>query len=162
MARINPAQQRFQHFPFQEADGLESHEFSDGAVWTDAAGRLYFGGIYGFNYCGRGNNPEPACIPTLIAELHTGRKQMKTDCLCLNKRDNINSAAYTSPEGIDFFELQGKAVILLHAEKGEYALVAGRLRQRLAIHRWQRQIAYIMSPPPGLISERNGATTAGV
>src|SRR5690606_6257361 len=35
---------------FQETDGLHRAEFSDGAVWKDAVGTLYFGGIHGFSY----------------------------------------------------------------------------------------------------------------
>ncbi|MCH5718676.1 ligand-binding sensor domain-containing protein [Niabella hibiscisoli] len=34
---------------YQQTDGLQSSEFSDGAVWKDKNGKLYFGGISGFN-----------------------------------------------------------------------------------------------------------------
>ncbi len=34
---------------YQQGDGLQSNEFSDGAVWKDGEGRLFFGGTYGFN-----------------------------------------------------------------------------------------------------------------
>jgi hypothetical protein len=34
---------------YQQGDGLQSNEFSDGAVWKDREGRLFFGGTYGFN-----------------------------------------------------------------------------------------------------------------
>lgn len=41
---------------YQESDGLQSSEFSDGSVWKDINNRLFFGGIAGFN------NFDPAVI----------------------------------------------------------------------------------------------------
>ncbi len=41
---------------YQESDGLQSSEFSDGSVWKDINNRLFFGGIAGFN------NFDPATI----------------------------------------------------------------------------------------------------
>ncbi len=35
---------------YQQMDGLQSNEFSDGAVWKDPQGYIFMGGIYGFNY----------------------------------------------------------------------------------------------------------------
>src|SRR5690606_37390420 len=48
LARILPERLEISHY--KESDGLNSNEFSDGAVWKDKDGYLFFGNIYGVNY----------------------------------------------------------------------------------------------------------------
>lgn len=119
LARINPATSEISHF--QEADGLQSNEFSDGAVWKDPTGRLYFGGIYGFNYFIPANIQERRVYPNLlISGLQLAGKTNENGLQVL-KPGQHNGAAYTLARRDNFFELQGKAVSFLHAEKCEYA-----------------------------------------
>lgn len=47
LARFDPQREAFRAYDAQ--DGLQSNEFNSGACLKDQAGRLYFGGIHGFN-----------------------------------------------------------------------------------------------------------------
>ncbi len=47
LAHFDPIQETFRAYDVQ--DGLQSNEFNSGACLKDRAGRLYFGGIHGFN-----------------------------------------------------------------------------------------------------------------
>ncbi|MET0464264.1 MAG: two-component regulator propeller domain-containing protein [Chitinophagaceae bacterium] len=49
LARLNSKSNDMMRF--REPDGLQSNEFSDGAVWNSNQGTIFFGGINGFNYC---------------------------------------------------------------------------------------------------------------
>jgi PAS domain S-box-containing protein len=45
--RFDPATERFTHYDIH--DGVQANEFADGSYYQDRAGRLYFGGLSGFN-----------------------------------------------------------------------------------------------------------------
>ncbi|MDJ0835996.1 MAG: ATP-binding protein [Acidobacteriota bacterium] len=47
IARFNPTDETF--FPYDRNDGLQSNEFNGGAFMRSASGKMYFGGINGFN-----------------------------------------------------------------------------------------------------------------
>lgn len=48
LAKFNPEEETF--FTYDERDGLQENEFNIGAALTDSKGRMYFGGINGFNF----------------------------------------------------------------------------------------------------------------
>lgn len=120
LARISATTMEISHF--QEPDGLQSNEFSDGAVWKDVAGNLYFGGIYGFNYFQsgdiRGRNGHPNL---LLSGLQLGGKLLEDNVLLVLKPGQANVTDYTLERRGNFFELQLKAISYLYAEKCEYA-----------------------------------------
>jgi signal transduction histidine kinase/ligand-binding sensor domain-containing protein/DNA-binding response OmpR family regulator len=107
---------------YQQGDGLQSNEFSDGAVWKDKEGRLFFGGTYGFNHF------FPADIRTtrwqpnlLLSGMLIGGKEAGLSGY------QVWDTTTTTPLNIDisrkdnFFELDIKAISFLNAEKCEYA-----------------------------------------
>lgn len=120
LARISANTMEISHF--QEQDGLQSNEFSDGAVYKDVAGNLYFGGIYGFNYFRseniRGRNGHPNL---LLSGLQLGGKLLEDNVLQVLQPGETNITAYTLERRGNFFELQLKAISYLYAEKCEYA-----------------------------------------
>lgn len=119
LARINPVNNEISHF--QEADGLQSNEFSDGAVWKDTGGRLYFGGIYGFNYFLPADIREKTACPNLLISGLQLAGVSKENGLLVLQPGGYNPLAYTLARRDNFFELQAKAVSFLHSEKCEYA-----------------------------------------
>lgn len=145
LARINPATAEISHF--QEADGLQSNEFSDGAVWKDPAGRLYFGGVYGFNYFIPANIQERRVYPNLLVSgLQLAGKSNETGLEVLQPGE-YNTAAYTLARRDNFFELQGKAVSFLHAEKCEYAWLLEGYDKTWQYTGGNGRIAYSNVPP---------------
>lgn len=160
LARINPATAEISHF--QEADGLQSNEFSDGAVWKDAGGRLYFGGIYGFNYFVPGNIQERREYPNLlISGLQLAGKTNENGLQVL-KPGQYNDAAYTLSRRDNFFELQGKAVSFLHAEKCEYAWLLEGYDKDWQYTGGNGRIAYSNVPPGRYILKVKWSNGEGV
>lgn len=120
LARISATATDISHY--QEQDGLQSNEFSDGAVWKDASGNLYFGGIYGFNSFlpgnVRGRNGHPNL---LLSGVQLGGKLMEDNVYQVLQPAQNNVTEYTLERRSNFFELQLKAISYLYAEKCEYA-----------------------------------------
>lgn len=48
LSKFNPEKETF--FNYDKRDGLQDNEFNIGAALTDSKGRMYFGGINGFNF----------------------------------------------------------------------------------------------------------------
>lgn len=119
LARIDPATADISHF--QEQDGLQSNEFSDGAVWKSPDGYLYFGGIYGYNYFQpskiRGRNSSPGL---LVTGLQIARRPVEEGLMVLRPGQSM-PANYSVKRRENFFELQLKAISFLQAEKCEFA-----------------------------------------
>ncbi len=124
LAKVQPASQlnEIEISRYQQIDGLQSNEFSDGAVWKDAAGYLFFGGTYGFNYFLPQNIVANAFSPNLlISGVQLGGDKTNENSLVVLK-PGINSAlAYAISRKENYFQLQLKALSFLNAEKCEYA-----------------------------------------
>ncbi|AXY72753.1 hybrid sensor histidine kinase/response regulator [Paraflavitalea soli] len=120
LARISPAGDQVAYY--QQGDGLQSNEFSDGAVWKDREGRLFFGGTYGFNQFFPAGIRDTRWQPNLLLSgMLVGGKET-----ALNGYQVLDTAN-NQPFHIDisrkdnFFELDMKAISFLNAEKCEYA-----------------------------------------
>lgn len=61
---FNPETQSFRNFDV--SDGLQSNEFNGGAAYRDADGRLFFGGINGFNAFFPEQIPVNPCLPPIV------------------------------------------------------------------------------------------------
>ena len=120
LARVNPMDSGVAHY--QEADGLQSNEFSDGAVWKDARGYLYFGGIYGLNYFLPLHIRENVRQPNLqLAGLHfAGKPSIDGGDLVL-RAGQPAPPHYAIARTDNFFDVELGAISFLHAEKCEYA-----------------------------------------
>ncbi|WP_026897597.1 hybrid sensor histidine kinase/response regulator transcription factor [Daejeonella oryzae] len=120
LAKVQPSDLEISRY--QQLDGLQSNEFSDGAVWKDPAGYLYFGGTYGFNYFLPQNIIGSILRPNLlVSDIKLGGdKGVENSVVVL--RPGINSSLnYSLNRKDNYFELQLKAVSYLNAEKCEYA-----------------------------------------
>lgn len=120
LARISASGDQVAYY--QQGDGLQSNEFSDGAVWKDKEGRLFFGGTYGFNQF----------FPAGIRNTRWQPNLLLSGMLLGGKEAGLNGyqvwdTANSQPFHVDisrkdnFFELDMKAISFLNAEKCEYA-----------------------------------------
>ncbi|PZR24004.1 MAG: histidine kinase [Citrobacter freundii] len=108
---------------FSENDGLQSNEFSDGAVWKSPDGTLFFGGIYGFNYCEPWKILINTAQPNLqVTGLQLGGGQPAEGGYMVLKPDVTNtSAEFTLSPYHNYFDLSIKAIDFNNAGKSEYA-----------------------------------------
>ncbi|SMD05500.1 two-component regulator propeller domain-containing protein [Pedobacter nyackensis] len=120
LAMLNP--ENWAVAKFRESDGLQSNEFSDGAVWKSASGSLYFGGIYGFNYFVperiTGNTLQPNL---LISGIHMGGKSINENHLQVLKPNQGAVSSYTLARKSNFFQLSLKSMSFLNEAKNEFA-----------------------------------------
>ncbi|WP_257669642.1 two-component regulator propeller domain-containing protein [Parapedobacter tibetensis] len=119
LAKINPADISIAHY--QETDGLQSNEFSDGAIWKDSQGYLYFGGIYGLNYFLPQDIRENTRQPNLVlAGLQFAGKPLNPDGYLVLRADRGTPENYAVHRNDNFFELELRALSFMRAEKCEY------------------------------------------
>ncbi|MFT4092747.1 MAG: two-component regulator propeller domain-containing protein, partial [Niabella sp.] len=106
---------------YQEADGLQNSEFSDGSVWKGFDNRLFFGGIAGFN------NFEPATIKQdtylpglLISNLSIGGKpDNENKLLVIKQQAQTDGISQTLERKSNYFELNLKTINYDKAAKCE-------------------------------------------
>ncbi len=105
---------------FREEDGLQSNEFSDGSVWQNDDGYVFFGGINGFNYF----RPDEIKVPNLnfnllVSELTVGDKQIMEDGLQImsHTSNGENVDFYSTKRENNFFHLRLQPLTYLNTEK---------------------------------------------
>lgn len=107
---------------YQQVDGLQSNEFSDGAVWKDNEGYLYFGGIYGFNHFLPRQIARSSWQPRLLVSgLVIGDKRPSGDGYQVFDQTDNAETPYTVQRNANYFEVDIRALSFLNAEKCEYA-----------------------------------------
>lgn len=108
---------------FRETDGLQSNEFSDGAVWKSNDGRLFFGGIYGFNFVEPSNITANSIQPNLqISNLKLGGKlQAEGGYTILTPHGQNNPTEYTVSRSNNYFDLVLNAIDFINQSKSEFA-----------------------------------------
>lgn len=120
LAKIEPSDLEISRY--QQADGLQSNEFSDGAVWKGSSGHLFFGGTYGFNFFLpqniRGNTLRPNL---LLSDIQLGGDLGQSVSLTVLKPGRNAAPSYSLSRKNNYFELQIRAISFLNAEKCEYA-----------------------------------------
>lgn len=120
LARLNPNNGAIANF--RESDGLQSNEFSDGAVWKSSKGLLFFGGIYGFNYFVperiTGNKLQPNL---LVSGIQLGGKNLDENRLQVLKTVQSEIPEYVVPRKSNFFQLSLKPMSFLNESKNEFA-----------------------------------------
>lgn len=107
---------------YQQADGLQSNEFCDGAVWKDKNGALFFGGTYGFNHFLPQDIRRSAWQPNLLlSNILVGGKDIAGNGYNVLDSASAQPLHFTINRKDNFFELDIRAVSFLNAEKCEYA-----------------------------------------
>lgn len=109
---------------YQQVDGLQSNEFCDGAVWKDDNGRLYFGGIYGFNQFLPKQIRRSSWQPNLLlSSLVLGDEDQHNAGYRVITNVAETSPSYTVTRNLNYFDLDVQALSFLNAEKCEYAYI---------------------------------------
>jgi len=81
LARLNPATKKIRNFT--KDDGLQSNQFSTGACFKSSGGKMYFGGISGFNAFYPENITKNNYVPPIVM----------TDLQILNKSVGIDNGS---------------------------------------------------------------------
>jgi signal transduction histidine kinase/CheY-like chemotaxis protein/ligand-binding sensor domain-containing protein/AraC-like DNA-binding protein len=121
IAKVDPLNQKIVNF--KQADGLQSDEFSDNAVWKADDGELYFGGIYGFNYFKPGSVQVNLHQPHLmLSNLQLAGKKINTNVI------KVLDAGMPSPSGHyelspqeNYFEQKVEFISFVNPQKCQYS-----------------------------------------
>lgn len=109
LAKINA--NTFKIIQYRAQDGLQNDEFNDGAIYKDESGKLYFGGIAGFNHF----DPQKISVDTnlpnlLISDLTFGDKVTSgIRLMVLKPGQNDNQRVYKADPNQNFFHLKIEA-----------------------------------------------------
>ena len=119
LARIDQADLKISYY--QQSDGLQSNEFSDGAVWKDKLDNIYFGGTYGFNHFLPQNITKTTWLPKLLLSGISFGGEMNENGFFVFDVAGKQPLNYTISRKNNFFELDVKAISFLNAEKCNYS-----------------------------------------
>ena len=173
ISKFNPKTKQFRKF--NEGNGLQSNEFNNNAFYQSKSGRIYFGGINGFNYFNpkdiKINKIPPKPLITEIEWLNEGKFEnylgdqlpymIDTILLTFSQNDlafTFKGLHYSDPKGNQYkILLKGlyeDPLILKHTNTINYSnLSAGEYIFKVWISNidgiWSepRQIVIIVSPP---------------
>lgn len=108
---------------YQYADGLQNNEFSDGAAWKDDEGKLFFGGISGFNHFLPGNISADEELPNLfISNVMMGGKAVRENTFnVFTGKSTGDPLRFVIDRKNNYFELNLGAISFLNADKSEFA-----------------------------------------
>lgn len=133
---------------FQETDGLHRAEFSDGAVWKDAVGTLYFGGIHGFSYFNPLQIPQDSRLPNVIVQnLQLGNRSTEENRYAVLRPGAGSTMQYTLPRRENFFTTEVLALSYLYPDRCEYAWILEGHDQHWQYGRTGGHISYSNIPP---------------
>lgn len=119
LARIDPLTHEVERF--QEGDGLQGNEFSDGAVWKDKNGYLLFGGTFGFNvFKSTTINKPRKSSNLLLTGLQLGNQAFEESGLSILHPGQKNAPNYELKPGDNYFEVNLRAIDFLNSEKVDY------------------------------------------
>jgi len=146
LARIDPSSG--QVVQFQENDGLHRAEFSDGAVWKDPAGFLYFGGIYGFSYFHPQQIPQDTLLPNaIIRSLQLGNRGLNEgQYWVLRPRKGMEQQVTLSRKD-NYFSATVHALSYLYADRCQFAWMLEGHDKTWQYDRSDGHISYSNIPP---------------
>lgn len=132
---------------YQETDGLQSNEFSDGAVYKAGNGQLLFGGIYGFNYFLPKNVAENTIQPNLlISDLQFGGQSLLNNQFFTVKPSNTDVRGLEIERKNNFFQFALTALNYFNASKNEFAYKLNGLEKDWHYTGTDGKIAYYNIP----------------
>ncbi|RDC54501.1 hybrid sensor histidine kinase/response regulator [Pedobacter chinensis] len=146
LAKINPINNSIANY--QESDGLQSNEFSDGATFKAANDNLLFGGIYGFNYFLPKYITENTKQPNLlISDLQLGGKEFQSNQYLIVKAKQQPVKIFDLERKSNFFQFSFNALNYFNAAKNEFAYKLNGLDQSWRYTGTDGKIAYYNIPP---------------
>ncbi len=146
LARIDPNTE--QVVQFRENDGLHRAEFSDGAVWKDPLGFLYFGGIYGFSYFHPQQIPQDTQLPNIIIRtLQLGKQGLDHGRYLVLRPGEGHQKQYTLPRKDNYFSAEVHALSYLHSDRCQYVWMLENHDKTWQYDRSDGHINYSNIPP---------------
>ncbi|QPH41358.1 hybrid sensor histidine kinase/response regulator transcription factor [Pedobacter endophyticus] len=146
IAKINPQNNSVANY--QESDGLQSNEFSDGATFKASNNNLFFGGIYGFNYFLPKHITENTKQPNLlISDLQMGGKAFFNNQYLVIKANQQAVESFDIERKSNFFQFSFNALNYFNASKNEFAYQLKGLDQSWRYTGTDGKIAYYNIPP---------------
>jgi len=146
LAKLNPTSNSIANY--QESDGLQSNEFSDGAVLKASNNNLLFGGIYGFNYFLPKYIIENAKQPNLlISDLQLGGREFQNNQYLIVKAGQQPIEIFDLERKSNFFQFSFNALNYFNASKNEFAYKLKGLDQNWRYTGTDGKIAYYNIPP---------------
>ncbi len=146
LAKLNPTNNAIANY--LESDGLQSNEFSDGAVYRTANNVLLFGGIYGFNFFNpkfiTGNAKQPNLF---IYDLQFGGKALQNNQFLIVNAESKQFQSYEIERKNNFFQFSFNALNFFNASKSEFAYKLKGLDQAWRFSGSDGKIAYYNIPP---------------
>jgi ligand-binding sensor domain-containing protein/DNA-binding response OmpR family regulator/signal transduction histidine kinase len=146
LAKLNPKSNNI--INYLESDGLQSNEFSDGAVFKAANNYLLFGGIYGFNYflpkkdVGNTNKPN-----LLISDLQIGGRDFQYNQYLIVKSNQSEPIHFELERKNNFFQFSLNAINYSNSAKTEFAYQLKGLERTWRYTGTDGKIAYYNLPP---------------
>jgi len=146
LAKLNPSNSSIANY--QESDGLQSNEFSDGAVLKAPNNYLLFGGIYGFNYFMPKYITENTKQPNLlISDLQIGGREFENNQYIIIKSKQEKVENFDLERKSNFFQFSFNALNYFNASKNEFAYKLQGLDQNWRYTGTDGKIAYYNIPP---------------
>ncbi len=108
---------------YQMADGLQNNEFSDGAVFKDPNGRIFFGGISGFNHFYSGNIKSSEKIYSLLVSAVSigGSTEEASSLIVVNPESKSDILDFSVKRNSNYFEIETNVINFINADKCEYS-----------------------------------------
>ncbi len=146
LAKLSPGTNAIANY--QESDGLQSNEFSDGAVFKANNENLLFGGIYGFNFFVPKNITENTKQPNLlISDLQLGGKEFFNNQYFIFKAKQDTIPTYELERKNNFFQFTVNALNFYNASKSEFAYKLKGLDRTWRYTGGDGKISYYNIPP---------------
>jgi len=146
LAKLNPKNNSIANY--QESDGLQSNEFSDGAVFKASNNYLLFGGIYGFNYFLPKNITENTKQPNLlISDLQLGGQDFQYNQYLIIKAKQPTPSNFELERKNNFFQFSFNALNYFNSSKNEFAYQLKGLDRTWRYTGTDGKIAYYNIPP---------------
>ena len=146
LAKLNPTNNTIANY--QESDGLQSNEFSDGAVFKTKNNYLLFGGIYGFNYFMPKYITENSRQSNLlISDLQLGGREFQNNQYLIIKAKQQQAESFDLERKSNFFQFSFNALNYFNSAKNEFAYKLKGLDQNWRYTGTDGKIAYYNIPP---------------
>jgi signal transduction histidine kinase/ligand-binding sensor domain-containing protein/CheY-like chemotaxis protein/HPt (histidine-containing phosphotransfer) domain-containing protein len=114
LSKFNPQTETFRNYDI--TDGLQSNQFDRGAYHKSRSGKMYFGGINGFNaFYPENIIDNPYIPPIVLTSLKQGGQEVTTG----TSVENIKKITFDWRN--NFFEFEFAALSYIHPEKNRYA-----------------------------------------
>ncbi len=133
---------------YYDKDGLQSNEFSDGAVWKADNGRLFFGGVNGFTYFfSQRLAQSESDVRLILSKLEIGGEPVNEKRVQVLGNKGYEVPYYTTKRELNFFRLVIKPITHRGFVEENINYKLEGLDRRWSFTGDKREISYTNVPP---------------